>query len=1444
MQKNLLLTFLLALISTLGFSQADRFWSANTESRANIVPDKGVARLAYPKVFKLFKLNIEPLRNELFTIVDNSTKRSTIITLPNADGGMEKFEVWEASNFVPSLQAQFPGIRAFSGRGITDRYATLKLSISPQGISTMVFRVEKENEFSEPYSNDHTVYSVYKSQREKGRIPWVCSTVDTQLATGLNSKVLNSNNPSNSDGILRTARLAQSVNGEYSNYFGAFNSGQSALVYAAINTTLTRCNGCYEKDLALHLNLISNFYEDQIIFYDPTTDPYTSLPNWNAQLQNLLNNVVGDANYDIGHMFGASGGGGNAGCIGCICVAGQKGSGITSPADNIPMGDNFDIDYVVHEVGHQLGGNHSFTFSNEGTQAQKEIGAGITIMGYAGITSYDPAPHSIDIYHEANIAQIQTNLASKACPTTLTMTANHPPVVAPVSNYTIPMQTPFALTGSATDQEGDPITYCWEQNDVHGGQTAANSVAYAAKPVGPNFLSFSPTVSPTRIFPRLSTILAGLQITPPLPGGDAICNIEALSTVSRTETFRLTVRDNNPYVPGLKIGQTSFTDMTLTITNSSGPFNITAPNTNVSWNSASTQTVTWNVNNTTAAPVSCANVKITLSTDGGQTFPTVLAASVPNNGSATITVPNTPTTTARIKVEAVGNIFFDIDDANFTIVSASPTFTFTAPSNASVACGTASAPITLQTNSVNGFNTPITLVASGNPAGTTVTYSVNPVNPGQSTVVTLNNMSILSPGTYPVTITGTAGAETSTVTLNYIVNAGAGPAITAQPSASAICAGSNTSFSVTSAGATSFQWQVSTDGGATWNNITNNATYGGATTNTLSLTGVTAGMNGYLYRAIASVQCGSTNSSSAALTVQSAPAITSQPTASTVCGSTTTSFSVTASGAGLTYQWQVSTDNCATWNNVNNVVPYSGATTATLTITSTSAAMSGYAYRVVVGGTCSPAATSSSCIKLTVNTPITVTAQPANSTTCAGFNASFAATASGTGPSYQWQVSTDGGATWNNVTNGGVYSNATTATLNITGATAGMTGYQYRVVVNGTAPCGSVNSNAGTLTVQTAPLVTSSPSNNTLCVGSSNTFTVVASGSNLTYQWQVSTDAGATFTNLANGGPYSGVNTSSLTVNPLTAAMNSYQYKVVVSGSCTPSVTSGTATLTVITPVSITSQPNAVTAICSTGNTQFTVTGSSTVPISYQWQVSSDGGATWSNVVNAAPYSGATTATLTITNVPTTLSGNRYRVLLSNATCTSPTISNQSLLTVNVLPTATVATSATSILAGNVAILTATTTPTAGLNIQWQRSTDGGLTWTDVPGATGNTYTVDVNYLGDYRVRVVDVATGTCVNYSTKVNVAALPSDNLFIYPSPTPNGIFTVTYYNGGASTIEGITVYDGQGRRVYNSTFPVSQAYQLTKVDLGRNSSGIYIVVLRDANGKRIKTGKVLVR
>jgi len=812
MKKRLLQTALFVMMAVSGFAQSD-YWTANTGNRAAIATDKAVARLSYPKEFKLFNLDIARLRQDLFAIVGTgannvAARRSTVINLPGADGNIEQFEVFEASNFDPALQAQFPEIRAFSGRGISDRFATLKLSISPQGIQTMVFRTDKPSEFIEPYSRDHATYSVYQSQRDRGDLPWTCSTVDQQVATGLNTQVANANAGRVSTGTVKTMRLAQSVTAEYSNYFGATSSAQVSLVLAAINATLTRCNGVYERDLALHLNLIAN--TTSVIYYNASTDPYSAASTgaggaWNNELQNTLTSVIGAANYDIGHLFGASGGGGNAGCIGCVCGTG-KGSGFTSPADGIPQGDNFDIDYVVHEVGHQLGANHTFSMSLEGTGVNKEVGSGITIMGYAGITSQDVAPHSIDIYHQASINQIQTNLATKTCPVSVNMTLNTPPVVASVSNYTIPISTPFALTGSATDAQGDPLTYCWEQDD-NSTVSGASSVASATKASGPNWLSFPATASGTRLFPRLSTILAGANVTGPFSGGDAGANIEALSSVSRTLNFVLTVRDNHPYVAGAEVGQSATTSCVVTVSNTSGPFAVTAPNTAVTWGAGTVQTVTWSVNNTTAAPVSCANVKISLSTDGGNTFPTVLVASTANDGSESITVPTVNSTTCRIKVEAVGNIFFDISNANFTINGTPP------------ACGNATG---LSASSITNTSATVSWSAVSGALSYDVDYKAASsgtwINAATATTSTSVGLSGLTQGTlydYRVRATCSGGAG-SYVAAQFTTTAPCGTP-TGLSSSAITSSGATVSWTAVS-GATSYDVDYKLSTAGTWTN--------------------------------------------------------------------------------------------------------------------------------------------------------------------------------------------------------------------------------------------------------------------------------------------------------------------------------------------------------------------------------------------------------------------------------------------------------------------------------------------------------------------------------------------------------------------------------------------------------------------------------------------------
>jgi hypothetical protein len=741
--------------------------------------------------------------------------------------------------------------------------------------------------------------------------------------------------------------------------------------------------------------------------------------------------------------------------------------------------------------------------------------------------------------------------------------------------------------------------------------------------------------------------------------------------------------------------------------------------------------------------------------------------------------------------------------------------------------------------STTGPGGPWNNLANGAPYSgvTTATLVINP------TAVGMNNYQ------YRCVVTG---ACPSPATSNpAVLTVGTALIITSQPGNQTLCAGGNTSFGVTISGVViSYQWQESTNGGGSWNNITNGGVYSNATTATLNLTGVLAGMNNYQYRCVVTGACPAINSNAAVLTVNTAPNISVQPVNSTICATQGTTFSVTATGTAITYQWQVSTTGgCAgPWVNLNNGAPYSGVTTNVLTINPAPATMNGYAYRCVITGTCAPPATSG-CGLLTVNTAITITTPPANTTVCAGATATFNVVAAGTTPAYQWQESTNGGGSWNNVINGGIYGGATTATLTLTGVTAGMNANQYRCVVTGSAPCGVVNTTAGILTVNTAPAITTHPTaTTTLCVGDNTIYTVVANGTALTYQWWVSTDGGTIYNPLANGGVYSGVTTATLTITGATAAMSTYKYRCVVSGTCTPPATSNVGTLTVNTPVTIVGPVN--NTICATGTISFSITASGTLPTSpYQWQESTNGGTIWNNVVNGGIYSGATTTTLTLTGVTAGMTNNLYRcVVAATAPCVAAN-SAAATLTVSPRPVVTLSAAPYTKLRPGLPMpsgspivsttITASVVPNTG-TITWAWKKDG----TALPGITGNSVVVDLNKLGTYEV----VATlGSCTSAPVSITISDSASSTLFIYPSPN-NGKFTISYYSPGASstnkTKQQITIYDSKGRRVLSKEYEVAQPYQLHDIDMRTMGGGVYYVVLREANGNKIRTGEVVIK
>ena len=645
--KFKLLIVTLLTITSVAFSQnKTTIWNATTKKNNMVALDSRM-RLPENNLFNLNLLSLKTNLNNAPARRANSKDSNTIVSIPNADGVLERYRVYENSNMDLALAARYPQIKSYMGVGIDNPSATAYFSVSPLGFKSMVLSPDKSAVFIEPISADLGTYTVYrKSDKAQSLTPFECSVID-EVAPQIDAMA----RPNADDAVLRTFRLAMSCTGEYTTYFG----GTKALALAAINNSITRCNGVFEKDFGARLIIIAN--TDLVIYTSASTDPYSassSMSQWNSQLQSTLTSVIGDSNYDIGHLFGATGGGGNAGCIGCICSSG-KGSGITSPADGIPSGDNFDIDYVAHEIGHQMGANHTFTQSNEGTGVQMEPGSGSTIMGYAGITSLDVQPHSDAYFHAISIQQVTNNLKAKTCSVNIA-TGNAVPTASAGLDYTIPKSTPFLLTAVGTDANGDALTYNWEEMD---NQTTSAAPS-ATKTTGVNFRSYNSTTSPTRYFPRMASVLTGATTT----AGSEL-TVESLSSVARSLNFRVTVRDNRAGGPA-----NNSDDMIVTVNATAGPFTVSSPNTAVSYVGGSTQTVTWNVAGTTANNVNCANVDILISTNAGTSWTTLLAAT-PNDGTQAVTIPNTPGTTNRIMVKGTNHIFFDVSNTNFTITAGS-----------------------------------------------------------------------------------------------------------------------------------------------------------------------------------------------------------------------------------------------------------------------------------------------------------------------------------------------------------------------------------------------------------------------------------------------------------------------------------------------------------------------------------------------------------------------------------------------------------------------------------------------------------------------------------------------------------------------------------------------------------------------------------------------------
>lgn len=631
-----ILTF---LVPFLGYSQWTR-----TEIKSQKVK-KSQENLEFSG---LYSLNTDELKQALKNAPQRfSNEKGAIVSLPTAKGKLEKFQVWEFSNMAPELQAKFPDIKSYVGTSIEDPTVYLRFSMSPVGFSSMITR-SGISEFIEPYTEDRTVYAVFDSNAKRGqdKEPFECSTIDYIEKSAAEKK--NAGAANRRTAGFNVFRMALSCTGEYAQYHliaagtpvTAPDAQKKAVVLSAMNATLTRLNGVFEKELSLHFNLIAN--NDAVIFLNAASDPYTNAGPDEANVG--ITSVIPASNFDMGHLLDKKNGNGAA-YLDALCGS-RPGRGWT--AHNFPEGDKFDIDYVAHEMGHQMGANHTFSYYLDGNgSSEMEPGGGSTIMAYTGIMGgvYDIQYNSNDYYHTYNLTEIKNRISNISCGVT-TPFGVAAPTVNVGSDYIIPKSTPYVLKGTTGDNNSSSYTYVWEQMDnAPSSQTDLNSLAYPTKPSGPNFRSVSPKSTPVRYFPEFNKVLAGALST----------RWESVSSVGRNLNFRLTVRNNNPLAP-----QTNNDDMMITVNAAAGPFQVTTPSFGQSASSGSTFNVTWDVANTNQAPINTVNVNIKLSTDGGQTF-TTLAANTPNDGSEQVTIPAGSTSAnAFIMIEAVGNIYYTV----------------------------------------------------------------------------------------------------------------------------------------------------------------------------------------------------------------------------------------------------------------------------------------------------------------------------------------------------------------------------------------------------------------------------------------------------------------------------------------------------------------------------------------------------------------------------------------------------------------------------------------------------------------------------------------------------------------------------------------------------------------------------------------------------------------
>lgn len=736
---RLVLSISILFLSYYGFAQRD-YWKQEV-ARGNL--KKSISNRFDVQKGMVFSFEEHVFKDKLRKAFDSKEKYSSV-EFPDEEGKLVRFLVKETPVLSQELSTKYPDIKSYSGYSATNGKDKIRFSVSHRGIQGMIVHTNKKgNTYLQKTPEGNYVVYNRDSDTEANR-EFICST-KSAIAQNKSGQVLKLAD----DQQLRKFRLAVSASGEYTNYHG----GTVADALAAINATVTRINEVFETDLAITLELVPN--TDTVIFTDPETDPYDG--NFNTQVQSTLTTLIGEENYDIGHLFHLEAvANGNAGFIGSVCTNGRKGSGYASSPN--PLGDSFDLDYVGHEMGHQFGANHTWSFRSEGSQVQAEPGSGTTIMGYAGIAGVDNvALNGDDYFHYYSILQISEYLETVDC-AEITGLVNTPPVIDPISDFIIPKSTAFALTGSASDIDiADILTYVWEQID---DGVVTQATFGPNNPSGANFRSQRPSTDSTRYFPKLQSVLIG-NLTQTNPTVDSAW--ETVSDVEREMNFALTVRDN-----AIGGGQVVSDLMNVSVINNAGPFLVTSQATSQTYTAGTVQNITWDVANTAKAPINAQSVDILLSIDGGLTFPITLAENTPNDGAHKLVLPGNPTTTARIMVKASENIFFAVNAAEFTIEQTE--FVLNFPQLEYEVCQPSDLIVTFDYETFLGFNEEVTFSVPNSPTGLNIAFSPQTATSDVPVTITFSNTGAVPEALYAIEVEAASTSITKQVALDMNIS--------------------------------------------------------------------------------------------------------------------------------------------------------------------------------------------------------------------------------------------------------------------------------------------------------------------------------------------------------------------------------------------------------------------------------------------------------------------------------------------------------------------------------------------------------------------------------------------------------------------------------------------------------------------------------------------------